>query len=52
MAKIYYKNLQINIDEDLKKDIKVEAAKRGVTLSELVENALKEYLVNGTSKTK
>lgn len=44
MANIYCKNLQINIDEDVKRDIKAEAAKRGMTLSALIETLIKEYL--------
>jgi predicted HicB family RNase H-like nuclease len=52
MAKIYCKNLQVDIDEELKKEIKVEAARRGVTLGELVEKALQEFVEDGTNKTK
>lgn len=47
---IYCKNLQVNIDEDLKKELKSEAAKRGVTLTEFVEKILKEHIYG--SKTK
>lgn len=52
MAKIYCKNLQVDIDEKLKKEIKVEAARRGVTLGELVKKALQEFVEDGTNKTK
>lgn len=47
MAKNYCKNLQINISEELKRQLKVEAAKRGVTLSAMVEEVLEKF-VNGT----
>jgi NifU-like protein involved in Fe-S cluster formation len=36
--------LQVDIPEDLKTACKVEAVKKGITLSELVESALKAYL--------
>lgn len=52
MSRIYCKNLQINIDDDLKKEIKVEAARRGVTLTELVEVILKEALNGEPTKAK
>lgn len=52
MSKIYCKNLQINIDDDLKKEIKVEAARRGVTLTELVEVILREALNGKPTKAK
>ena len=52
MSKIYCKNLQITIDDDWKKEIKVEAARRGVTLAELVEGILKEALNGEPTKAK
>lgn len=52
MSKIYCKNLQINIDETLKKEVKVEAARRGVTLTELVEGILREALNGKPTKAK
>lgn len=44
MAKTYGKNLQINISEELKRQLKVEAAKRGVTLSAMVEEILEKFV--------
>lgn len=42
--------LQVDVPEDLKTDAKVEALKRGVTLSEIVENALRDYLKKNQAK--
>lgn len=36
--------LQVDVPEDLKTQAKVEALKEGITLSQLVERALKEHL--------
>ena len=52
MSKIYCKNLQITIDDNLKKEIKAEAARRGVTLTEFVEGILKEALNGKPTKAK
>lgn len=44
MAKMYFKNLQININEELKRQLKTEAAKRGVTLSAMIEEILEKFI--------
>lgn len=36
--------LQVDVPEDLKTQAKVEALQEGITLSQLVERALKEHL--------
>lgn len=38
------KNLQLQVEENLKKEIKADAAKRGMTLSALIQEILRDYL--------
>lgn len=40
------KNLQIQIEESLKNEIKANAAKRGMTLSALIKEILRDYLTH------
>lgn len=44
MAKTYGKNLQINISEELKRQLKAEAAMRGVTLAAMIEEILEKFI--------
>ena len=41
---VHYKNLQVNISDELKKEVKIQAIKSGITITEFVERALKELL--------
>ena len=36
--------LQADVDEEIKTEAKIQALKRGITLSQLVEEALRQYL--------
>lgn len=44
--------LQVDIDDEVKTAAKIEALKQGVTLSEFVEVAIKEYLKKQSSNKK
>jgi predicted HicB family RNase H-like nuclease len=44
--------LQVDIPEDLKKQTKIHALNQGITLSELVEAALRAYLKEPEKKDK
>lgn len=39
-----FKNLQVSISDELKKEIKIQSIESGVTMTEFVEEALKELL--------
>lgn len=39
-----FKNLQVSISDELKKEVKIQSIKSGVTMTEFVEEALKELL--------
>ena len=46
---VYAKSLQIDIPDDVKKDLKAEAARQGVSMKDLVTQMIKDYL-GGTKK--
>lgn len=37
-------NTSVNIDQELWKEAKIEAIKKDITISEMLENAIREYI--------
>jgi len=41
---IYTKSLQVDIPEDIKKQLKAEAARQGVSMKDLVTQLIRDYI--------